>query len=291
MAGNQFPAAANYNQLPNGVFQPDIWSLRMLMRFYEESVCANIVNLDYEGEIKDKGDRVRIRREPEIDVRAYNKGQTLVHQVVTDEEVQFDIDKGAYWCVPIDDVDRVQSDIPFASALEKNAARKMVRYVDEQVLGNIYADAVAANQMADRVITPNNIPEVLVDAAVLLDEAYAPADGRWAVVPFWMKGYIQLNPTFVSAEKMGDSKSIIRGGPIGTFRDFTIYCSPWLATVSTKKQVIFGCKTAVTFATQFVKTETLRNQWTFGNIIRGLQVFGWKTVYSDHLVKVGVTKG
>lgn len=286
-----FPRAAGYDQLPNGVFTPEIWSMNLLDRFYEEAVTPNIVNLDYEGEIKNYGDRVRIRREPEVTIRRYYKGQALVHQTVDDEEVQFDIDHGCYWCVPIDDVQARQADIAYAQKLEANAARQHKRYVDEQVLGNIYADAASANVLTNRTVTPNNIPELIIDAGVKLDEAYAPEEDRWIVVPFWFKGHLKLNPTFVSAEKMGDSKSIIRSGYLGDFDRFKVYCSPRLATVSNYIQVIYGQRMAVTFATQFVKTETLRNQWTFGDIMRGLQVFGWKTTYSQFLGKVGVKKG
>ena len=291
MADNQFPRAAGYANLPNGVFAPDVWSLRLLDRYYEEALVPSIVNMDYEGEIKSFGDRVRIRREPEVVTRQYFKGQALVHQNVEDEEVQFDIDKGVYWNVPVDDVEKKQIDIAYVSAVEKNAARQTKRFVDQQVLGNVYADAAAANIMANRTVTPNNIPELITDAGVLLDEAYAPEENRWIVVPYWFKGHIKLNPTFVSANKMGDEKSIIRTGYIGMWDRFMVYCSPNLATVSTYTQIIFGSKTAITFATQYVKTETLRNQWTFGDILRGLQVFGWKTVQPTHLGKVGVLKG
>lgn len=291
MAGNQFPRASGYENLPNGVFTPDIWSRRLLDRFYEEAIVPNIVNLDYEGEIKQFGDRVRIRREPEVETRAYHKGQALVHQTVTDEEEQFDIDKGSYWCVPVDDIEAKQADIAYVSALERNAIRQQKRYVDEQVLGNVYADVASANVMTNRTVTPNNIPEVIIDAGVLLDEANAPEEDRWIVVPFWFKGHLKLNPTFISAEKMGDSQSVIRSGYVGKFDRFDVYASPWLATVSTYTQVVAGCRTAITFATQYLHTETLRNQWTFGDILRGLQVFGWHVNYADHLVKVGVKKG
>jgi len=291
MAGQQFPTASGYNQLSAGVFIPDIFPKRLLQRYYEEAIVPHICNFDYEGDISDMGDRVRIRREPEIVISDYNRGMALSAQDITDEESQLLIDKGGYWNVPTDDVDKKQSDIDWVSALERNAIRQLKRYVDTKVLGAVYADAAAANIMPNRTVTPNNIPELLVDAGVILDEQFVPEENRWIVVPYWFKGHLKLNPIFVSAEKMGDAKSIIRSGAVGMFDRFMVYCSPNLATVSTYKQVIFGCKTAITFATQFVKTETVRAQNTFGDYIRGLQVFGWKTNYTDHMGKVGVLKG
>lgn len=291
MAGNQYPRAAGYNQLPNGLFTPDIFSMKMLDLFYEEAIVPNITNLDYEGEIRNMGDRVNIRQKPAIETHTYNKGQALLHQVVDDAQVQLLINKGQYWCVPIDDIDRRQTDVAWVEALQKNAAIQLKLDIEADVLGSIYADVAAANVMTDRTLTPNNIPDLLVDAGVLLDEAFAPREGRFAVVPYWFKGHLKLNPTFVSANKMGDGKSIIRGGPIGQFDDFTIYCSPNLAVVSTYTQVLFGTKAATTFATQYVKTETLRNPFTFGDVMRGVQVYGYEVLYPSFLVSCGVLKG
>ncbi len=291
MSDNAFPRSIGYNTLAAGVFIPDIFPTRLLQRYYEESITPNIVNMDYEGEITDMGDRVRIRREPEVTITRYYKGQNLSQQDVIDEESQLLIDHGAYFNIPCDDVDKKQADINWINSLERNAIRQLKRYVDQQVLGNIYADAHADNIMVNRSVTPNNIPELLVDAAVLLDEAFVPEEDRWIVVPYWFKGHLKLNPTFIRADSMGDAESIMRTGAVGMFDRFMVYCSPNLAVVGGWTQIIFGCKTAVTFATQFVKTETLRNQFSFGDLIRGLQVFGWKTNYTKHLGKVGVQKG
>lgn len=287
----QFPAAADYGQLPNGAFTPDIWEPTLLVNFYEEAVAPNIVNMDYEGSIRKYGDIVHIRNEPEIEARDYSKGQALVHQVVEDAEVQLVIDKGVYYCVPVDDVDRRQSDVGWVEALQRNAVKQFKRKVDSKLLGSVYADVAAANILDDRVVSPNNIPEVMIEAGVVLDEAFVPRDNRWMVIPYWWVGHIKLNERFSDANAMGDGKSILRGGPIGKFDDFTLYPSPWLPVVSSKTQVTFGRTSAITMAMQFVKTETLRNQWTFGDIIRGLQVWGTKVVRPDHIGKVGVQKG
>ncbi|MCJ7409509.1 hypothetical protein LPQ06_28355, partial [Klebsiella pneumoniae] len=48
---------------------------------------------------------------------------------------------------------------------------------------------------------------------------------------------------------------------------------------------------ALSFATQLTKTESLRAESTFGNIMRGLMVYGRKVFYPELLAEGVVVKG
>lgn len=288
MAAN-FPVAQGYNQIPNGLFIPEIFSMKLLARYYEQTLTPSLVNTDWEGEIKNMGDKVNIRKVPEITVRRYYAGQALVRDVIQDEEVEFIIDYGAYWNVPIDDVQRRMADVRFQSELEDNAIIQHRRYVDQQVLGNIYADPISANSLSNIVLSPNNLPQYMVDFRVALNTAFAPDVNRWLVVDYDTGGLFLLNPQFVKANEMGDRQSVLRHAKIGTIANTEIYESPNLATVGGQLQTLAGTTTGVTFATIFTKTEKLRNPDTFGDLCRGLQIFGWKTVQTAHIAKRGAT--
>lgn len=288
----EFGVASGYSQLSAGVFIPEIWSVRLLERYYEDYLTSQIVNHDYEGEIKKFGDKVNIRRVPEATVARYYVGMKLAQQVVVDENVEFLIDHGVYFNIPVDEVQRRQADFNFVSELESNASRQFKRYIDQQLLGTLYSDAHADNIVSNLTVYANNLPRMLVDAKTRLDQKYAPVETRWMVIPHNIQNEIMLNPTFVSAEKMGDEKSMIRAGFVGMLYQFRIFASPNLGTSGGYTQVLFGCKTATTFGTQFIMDrETIPNPDTFGRLIRGLQVFGWKTVESTHMGKVGVVLG
>ena len=287
-----FPTAAGYSQLSAGVFIPEIWSLRLLERYYEEYLTSQIVNHDYEGEIKQFGDKVNIRRVPEASVARYYAGMNLAKQVVIDENVEFLIDYGVYFNIPVDEVQRRQADVNYVAELESNATRQFKIYIDEQVLGNLYTDAHADNTQANVTVYANNLPRIFVDMKTKLDAKFSPPETRWIVVPYAMQNEIMVNPTFVAAEKMGDEKSMIRAGLVGMLYQFRVFASPNLGTSGGYTQVIFGDKTAVTFATQFIiDRETIPNPDTFGKLCRGLQVFGWKTVQDVHLGKQGIVMG
>jgi hypothetical protein len=52
-----------------------------------------------------------------------------------------------------------------------------------------------------------------------------------------------------------------------------------------------GTKDAITFASQMTNVETLRAQSTFGNIVRGLNVFGYSVIKPEALVNMVAVKG
>lgn len=285
----EFGKAPGYNQVANNYFTPEIWSLRMLKNYYETAIAPDIVNMDYEGEIKNAGDKVNIRRDPEVEIYPYRKGMKLNQQTVVDAEEELLIDQGIYFNFPVDDVERRQSDVPWVNKVTNNAAIKTKNYIDKLIFETVYSDVGADNTIADQTLTAATADSLIIDAGVLLDEANAPDDGRrWIVITHWAKGMFQLNPTFVDASAMGDKVSMIRNGIIGTMNRFRVYSTSNLYTTGGYTYALFGHPDCITFATQITQTETLRNQDSFGDIIRGLQVFGFKTVQSSILGMAGI---
>jgi len=55
----------------SGTFIPVLWSTKLIEKFYASTVLAAISNTDYEGEIKNKGDKVIIRTKPTITIKDY----------------------------------------------------------------------------------------------------------------------------------------------------------------------------------------------------------------------------
>jgi hypothetical protein len=102
----------------------------------------------------------------------------------------------------------------------------------------------------------------------------------------------------------GDDTSPLRNGKIGMIDRFTLYVSNNLKTVAdnagtsgstaddfTGTYVMAGTRDAISFASQITNVETLRAQSTFGNIVRGLNVYGFKVVKPEALVAAYVKRG
>jgi len=289
---NQFPAAQGYAQIPNGYFVPEIWSGNMLKNYYEQALASEICNHNYEGEIKDKGDKVIIRRDPEVEIRQFYKGLKLETQSVEDEGLEFVIQRGVYFNFPVDDIDRRQSDVPWVQKVTDNASIKIKNHIDRQLFSDVYADVASGNQVWNNIsMDADDALDLMVDIGVAMDDNFVPDDGsRWVLVPNWLKGLIKKNPNFLDASKMGDGKSMLRTGFIGTIDRTKVYGTTNLHQDSGYDYILAGHPDAITYATQITKTEKLRNPSTFGDIIRGLQVYDWKVVQPTLLFYATVKK-
>jgi hypothetical protein len=198
---------------------------------------------------------------------------------------------------------KVQSDIALLNKWTDDAAMQMKIAIETAFFASIYSDAASDNQGATAgrksaafnlgssgspvQLTKTNILDYIVDTGTVMDEQNAPETGRWMVLPAWATGMIKKSD-LKDAAMTGDPKSPIRNGLIGMIDRFTIYNSNLLATTAdgggqTAYNIIFGTNEAITFATQLTETETIRSQDSFADKIRGLQVYGYKTVQSKML--------
>ena len=298
-----FPVASGRTNY-SGNFIPEIWSGKLIENFYDATVLSAISNTNYEGEIRNMGDTVNIRTTPTITIKTYVKGQTLAVENPDKEKLQLVIDKGEYFACVEDDVDKVQADINLMDTWSKDASERMKIKIDQRVLTDILPDISSLNKgnTAGRItanidlgstgtpvaITKTNVLEYIVDMGTVLDEANAPESDRFIVIPAKMAGMIKKSD-FKSALVTGDNVSIMRNGQLGMIDRFTVYMSHNLSQSSGKFSIIAGHKMGFTFASQMTNMETIRSESTFGNVIRGLQVYGYKVVKPEALSQGVVT--
>jgi len=294
------PGSPNYS----GNFIPEIWSGKLIENFYDATVLAAISNTIYEGEIRQYGDTVNIRTTPEIVIRDYVKGQSLTVDNPDKPKIQLVIDKGEYFACVEDDVDKVQSDINLMDTWSKDASERMKIKIDQRVLTDILPGIATTNKGAtageqsasfnlgttgapltvtkDGAGSTTSVIDLIVDMGTVLDEANAPEADRFLVIPAKMAGLIKKSE-LKDASLTGDSMSVVRIGRLGMVDRFTIYVSHNLLVSSSKYNIISGHKMGFTFATQMTNMETIRSETTFGNIIRGLQVYGYKVIKPEAL--------
>jgi len=284
MAANVTRTGSN---LPNGNFLPAVWSKKLNAKYYAQTCLMDITNSNWEGEIKGQGSQVEIRVIPTVQINDYTVNQDVQYQDITDEKITLLIDKAKSFSFKIDDIDAAQADIAVLNELTKDAAFQMKIAVEKQVFGSIYSDA--GSTLTTLTMDKTNVLDWIIDAEVKLEESNIPADGRWIVIPPKAAGYIQKSD-LKNASITGDSKSIIRGnlnnGRLGEIGGMTVYVSNNLTSSGTTYQCMAGHKSAITFASQIVKVENLRLQSKFGDAVRGLNVYGFKTLLPSGLVSM-----
>ncbi len=129
-----YPIAAGSTSY-SGTFIPEIWSKKLIEKFYASTVLTAISNTNYEGEIRSQGDKVKIRTIPTLNINDYKSGDNLINQRPTSSNVELLIDKGKYWSAIVDDVQDVQSDIGLMNMWAQDAAEQMKIAIDTDVLG------------------------------------------------------------------------------------------------------------------------------------------------------------
>jgi len=294
----------------SGTFIPEIWSKKLIEKFYDATVLTAISNTDYEGEIRSQGDMVKIRTIPTLTINDYSSGQTLVNQRPESEIVELLIDKGKYWSAIVDDVQDIQADLELMNMWAGDASEQMKIRVDTEVLGSIVPDFAAENKgaAAGRIsgninlgatgsplaVTKSNILDTILDMGQVLDEQNRPETGRFLVMPYWATTLLKKSD-IKDASLTGDGSSPLRNGRVGMIDRFEIYQSNNLPKVvdggNNAFNFIAGVKNGLTFASQLTKTESLRAESTFGNIMRGLQVYGYKVIDGKSLTAAYAYKG
>lgn len=308
------------NAVYSNQFIPTIWSGKLIEKFYDATVLAAISNTDYEGEIRNQGDTVIIRTKPSVTIKTYNADQKLEVERPISSTVELQIDQGIYWNTVLDDVMETQQDLNLMNLWSADASEQAKIHIDKQVLRGIYTDIAAtskgttAGRIAKNInlgVTTNprligsslpgsglvaTVLDLIVEMGQVLDEENAPTTGRFLVLPAWAISLIKKSD-LADASFSGDSQTMLRNGQIGTIGNFTIYMSNQLPTgtadglAAGETEIFAGVKSGLTFASQLSKLETLRSESTFGTLMRGLQVYGFKVVDGKMLVGAVIKAG
>lgn len=284
----------------SGTFNPTIFSGKMIEAFWPTSVIPAISSSDWEGEIKAAGDKVTIRAHPDVEIFDYVKGQGLTQQVVQPKSVDLTVDQGHYFNIPLTSVDKAQSDLNLSDLFFQNGSESMKKRVDTNVLGTIYAasgiisganagakyGSINLGTTASPIsLTKDTIIDKITEFGQVLDEAEAPEQGRWLVVPAWFTQRLKASD-LRDASMTGDGKSILRNGRIGMIDRFEIYRSEQLYTVPGSYTAIMGGhKASLAFAAQITESEQIKNPSDFGDLIRSLMVYGFKAVKPEAMLR------
>ena len=130
-----FTSAGGHGNLPNGNFSSVIYSKKVQLAFRKSTVCGDITNSDYFGEISAQGDTVKIIKEPEISVSSYARGTQISAQDLDDEDFSLVVDKANYFAFKIDDIEEAHSHVNFMDMATNRAAYRLADQHDQEVLG------------------------------------------------------------------------------------------------------------------------------------------------------------
>lgn len=290
-------------------FIPQLWSDTVLEALQRNLVFGALFNVDYEGTIKAMGDTVKINAIGDITVFNYTKDTDLnAPQALTDAQTMLTISQAKYYNFDIDDVDQAQAQPNVMAAAMRWAAYKMALTMDQYYAG-FYTDAVSANLVGSSgsFVTPvaatsanvgggQTVYDYLVVLSQYLTQQAVPKQGRWCVVPPWVKTYLTQDIRFTSFNTDAGRQTILTGkldasagmasdAYLGKIEGMDVYESlnaPNLGgtpgTSGSQDVVLAGHTMAVTKAEGINKTEAYRPPYRFSDAVKGLVLYGAKTV-------------
>lgn len=305
---------APFNTSPayTGNFIPEIWSGKLNVKFYDTTVMGEIANTDWEGDVKNVGDKVIINNIPSITINDYVVGGNLSYEVPAPNAIEMVIDKAKSFGVAVSDVLAYQSQPDLMDMFTSDAAKQMAIAIDRTTLAGVFNQGATENMgatagvisgaynlgtdLAPITLAANTVIPLITGLASALDEQNVPETDRFIVIPPFARNWLMQSP-LAQAYVTGDGQSILRNGKIGTIDRFTIYVSNLLPRAGAgvdftgaaqlnalaRTAVIAGHKSAISFASQISTVETLPNPTDFGQLVRGLNVYGYEVVKPESL--------
>lgn len=275
--------------MATSVFIPQLWSARLLANLDKALVFANLCNRDYEGEIKSAGDTVKITKISGITVKDYAGDMDVQDVDGSDLELKIDVKK--YFNFRVEDVLQVQAKPELVDAYMQDAAKTLSDVADQYIAG-LYTEAgsqVGTDSSPVSVANAENAYDSLVDLGTVLTEKNVPSTGRWVVVPAWFEGMFRKDSRLIATGDANAAAARINGY-IGSVAGFSVYVSNNAPKAESNFKIIAGTNAAMSFAQQILKTETLRSQNRFADIVRGLHVYGAKVVQPNAMAVLTATK-
>ena len=260
-----------------GNFKPSIWSRELLYTLKKALVGNSIVNRNYQGEITREGDTVRIQTPSSITTGDYSTGQasSISFQDLTASTQSLSINKAKYFAFLVDDVDQAQANVPLMQSFMQEAAYSLADAADTLIFREVL------NAHADNVMTPTKYDATTIYAGIVgakknLSKKNVPSIGRWIVLSPEEIALLEASTQFASASDLGDE--IKRTGFAGRIAGLEVFESNQIIESGYNRLCPYGYTGAITFADQIVSTESGRREAGFSDYVKGLHVYGLKTV-------------
>ena len=275
-------------------FIPKLWNARLLYNLEKNHVATNLVNRNYEGEIKNAGDTVHINTLGAVSIRSYAQGTDITYDDLDTTDQTLVINQKKYFAFSLDDVDAAQAAGDIMDTAMGRAAYSLADVSDSFLLGVIAAGGSSDNYVGSSgspvALTAANIYTNIVALRTKLDKANVPTQGRSLVVPPEAYALLLQDARFTSVQGIADG--VITNGLVGRVAGFDIYMSNNVVKITADTPVYSitaQVADATTYAEQIIKTEALRPEASFSDAVRGLHVYGAKVTRPEEIAVLFAT--
>jgi hypothetical protein len=263
-------------------FITTVWSANIMEALRKAQVFASVANTEYQGQLKNLGDRVKMLQIGPITITSYAKDSDLTVQDVDDTAAELIADQPYYFAFKVNDVEAVQAKPTVLAQATGNAAYGFRDQVD-QFFAGLYAKAGIHSYSAGTTpwdVTSLNVEDVLLDVKEKF--ARVPQAGRFLICPEWFHNKLIL----AGLATRLDNNAIFDNGIIGKVMGFDIMLSENVSAASQTTwdhtKIIAGIRgQSFSFADVISKIEAYRPEKRFEDAVKGLYIFGGKVLRPD----------
>lgn len=279
----------------NGSDIAQLWAAELQRARQKLLSASEGCNRMYESRILRGGDSVRINMVNDITVNSsHSRSADMTLQTLRTTDMTLVIDAEDDYAFYVDDVDQQQMAADIMPEAMARAAYKLRDTMDQYIFTTMSGSVNATNVLTAATVgtgaSDSDLYEILVDIDEALDNVDAPSENRFCFLPPFGAALIRKDPrrvSFGTSENLTTYGSGYIGKSIGGMDIFITRNLPTTAGVVT---VLAGTRDATTLAEQMSKAEANRHPTRFGDIHKGLHVYGAKVVRPDELVSIALTK-
>lgn len=279
-------------------FIPKLWAPELIIPFQNASIYTQpgIADTKYQPMLQNSGDTVNINTIGAAKIKNHDRTKDLQYDELETTSLQLVMDKERYYGFRVSDVDKVQAAGDFASAATNVHGSAMADEIDKAIAAELKDGAT--NKLSNQAVFDGSdfyrpgegqktAWDVIRDLATALNKVSAPTTQRWIVVGPNFGSALLADRRVTQADAAG-TDVVARNGLISSIPQLglNVYQSNNAPVTASREGIIAGVPGALAFATQLRELEALRDPDRFGDIVRGLQVFGSKVVNPKGLVYV-----
>ena len=270
------------------VFKQTLWSKKIQNALDTLTGLRTHCDFQFEGEIK-AGNKLKITGSVKPTIGTYVPGTDITIENVDGNDQELVIDQFRYFARYFDNVDKAQS-IP---GVMENDAKECAKYLHEE--GDKYVAEIVKAGITDGTIAKSasavapsktNVVRTVEDGLVTLYEKNVSPTTEL---------YGEFSPKFYSflrealTETLTNNVELAKKGAVGKYNNVMVCIENLLPVADSTRYNIIRTSKAVAFAGQVDTVKAIEKEKGFGDIVKGLYVFGAKVVRPEEIYAIQET--
>ena len=272
-------------------FSPKIWAKQINRELERAMVFAEDCNRQYEGDVKQMGDTVKVLGVGKPTITRQLGGSIVLKdpEAVEDTSVDMVINRVAYFNYLVDDIDRRQAVGGLMDALSAESSEGTANAMDEDIAALAGpADAPKLFKSTTAITVDNILKQIDLGVQKLMEHDVKPETKIIITIPPWFRtifrqAYVQLDT---------NNSAMLKNGRIGQYDNVIVKMSNNCHRNSDNgHDIMLRTQRAVAFANPLTHVEPYRPEKRFADAVKGFVLYGTKIVRPKELIVLNVKEG